>query len=102
MTFYGFLLFLVFNGLVILALIAHVRASIVDPGEIPKDIEIPDYVDESTLKCCEKGTCKMNWKPQRAHHCSECELCVFKVSFDSKEILTSFLFKYRWTIIALG
>ena len=80
LTFYGLLNCIVFNTFVGLALFTHVRASFADPGYMPKEIELPDYVDTAKLKCCSKGKCKMAWKPDRAHHCSECEVCVFKVS----------------------
>ena len=59
-------------------MISHLRASLGNPGYIPQDIELPDYVDTAKLRCCQR--CNMRWKPQRAHHCSECETCVFKVS----------------------
>ena len=45
LTFYGLLHFLLFNALVGIALFCHVRASFADPGEIPKSIEVPDFVD---------------------------------------------------------
>ena len=45
----GHLHFIVFNGLCILASITHIRASFTDPGEIPKDIEIPDFVETAKL-----------------------------------------------------
>ena len=34
-------------------------------------------IDEKDLKLCQK--CEMNWKPERAHHCSRCRVCVFKM-----------------------
>lgn len=78
LTMYGFLNFTIFNGLVLMALLSHLRASFADPGYIPKDIEVPDYIDTAKLNTCER--CSMSWKPQRAHHCSECGVCIFKVS----------------------
>jgi hypothetical protein len=83
LTFYGCLNFLIFNGCILFALIAHLRASFADPGYIPKDIEVPDYIDTAKLNTCER--CSMSWKPQRAHHCSECGVCVFKVSLLHKK-----------------
>jgi len=53
------------------------RASFTNPGLIPKEIEVPDYVDTAGLNTCER--CNMTWKPQRAHHCSECGVCVYKM-----------------------
>ena len=61
-----------------MAIASHIRATFADPGEIPKDIEVPDFVDTVKLRNCEK--CDMRWKPMRAHHCSECNKCIFKVS----------------------
>lgn len=61
-----------------MSVITHLRASFADPGLIPEKIELPDYVDTAKLNSCEK--CDMRWKPQRAHHCSTCQRCVFKVS----------------------
>ena len=69
---------LLFNGVCILAAVSHLRAYLSDPGYIPKGIEIPDNVETAMLESCEK--CSMNWKPERAHHCSTCNACIFKVS----------------------
>jgi len=49
--------------MVTMALICHFRAGMADPGEIPKDIIVPDYVDTAKLNNCEKGKCSMRWKP---------------------------------------
>lgn len=74
---YGIFHFFIFNALCLMTIITHLRGCIADPGYIPKHIEVPDYVDTAQLNCCEK--CQMRWKPQRAHHCSECGLCIFKM-----------------------
>jgi hypothetical protein len=92
---YGLLNLVLFNGLCLMAVIAHLRAGCANPGLLPKDIEVPDYVDTALLNSCEK--CDMRWKPMRAHHCSECETCVYRVSFFS--FTKPFL---RWTTIAHG
>ena len=60
---YGVLNMLGFNGIIAMALLCHFRAGMADPGEIPKDIVVPDYVDIVKLANCEKGTCCMRWKP---------------------------------------
>ena len=83
---WGVFLFFLFNSLIIIAIICHIRASFADPGYIPKDILIPDYVDDSKLKSCGKGQCGPRWKPERAHHCSECQVCIFKVMYFLKLI----------------
>jgi hypothetical protein len=54
LTFYGILNFAVFNFLCSMALIAHLRAAFADPGYIPDEIEVPDYVDTALLKNCHK------------------------------------------------
>ena len=79
LTGYGLINFVLFNSLIFFALISHLRASFTNPGLIPKEIEVPDYVDTAGLNTCER--CNMTWKPQRAHHCSECGVCVYKVSY---------------------
>ena len=89
LTFYGCVNFFIFNGLIVLALVSHLRASFADPGYIPKDIEVPDYIDTAKLNTCER--CSMAWKPQRAHHCSECGVCIFKVSFGGEMWIYSLL-----------
>ncbi len=40
-------------------------------------------MDPARVKYCRK--CDMNWKPERAHHCSECKQCVFKVILVANE-----------------
>jgi hypothetical protein len=89
---------IIFNGFCLLAISSHIRATFADPGEIPNDIEVPDYVDTVKLRNCEK--CDMRWKPMRAHHCSECNKCIFKVSISIFNHLSSFF--PRWIIIAHG
>ena len=90
LTQYGMINFLFFNGFCAMSIITHIRASIADPGSIPTNIEVPDYVDTAQLNCCEK--CQMRWKQQRAHHCSECGICIFKVRF--KFDFTNLFFVY--------
>jgi hypothetical protein len=79
LSFYGILNMIIFNGLCFLSIFSHLRATFADPGLIPDDIEVPDFVDTVKLKNCER--CDMKWKPERAHHCSECNKCIFKVSY---------------------
>lgn len=69
--------FIIFNTLCFLSLLSHWRAAWADPGSIPKTKEAPVGLDLSHVKYCKK--CDFNWKPERAHHCSECGTCVFKV-----------------------
>ena len=78
--------FLMFNTLCFLSLISHWRAAWADPGSIPKTQEPPGGMNLAHVKYCKK--CDFNWKPERAHHCSECGTCVFKVR---KISLTRFL-----------
>jgi palmitoyltransferase len=39
--------------------------------------EAPAEMIPKRVKYCRK--CDMNWKPERAHHCSECGQCIFKM-----------------------
>ena len=78
LSFYGLIHFAVFNFFVSMSIITHVRAYFADPGRVPDDIEVPEHIDTNRLSSCEK--CDMRWKPERAHHCSECGTCIFKVS----------------------
>jgi hypothetical protein len=94
LTPWGTLWFFIFNTLCVLSLIAHWRAAWADPGSIPKMKEAPGSMDPSRVKFCKK--CDFNWKPERAHHCSECGTCVFKVFFPL------YLYNRRWIIIAPG
>jgi hypothetical protein len=61
LTFYGLINSFIFNLFCLMALCAHIRATFADPGYIPEDVEIPDYIDTSNLKSCDK--CDMRWKP---------------------------------------
>jgi hypothetical protein len=53
LTTFGVIHFILFNGLFFMVIVAHLRASMGDPGFIPKDIELPDYVDTAVLKSCD-------------------------------------------------
>ena len=77
LTTWGTIFFIVFNTLCTLAVIAHWRAAWADPGKVPKMKEPPGSMVPSRVKYCRK--CEMNWKPERAHHCSECGQCIFKM-----------------------
>ena len=68
-----------FNGLVILALTAHLRAAFSDPGRIQEGMTAPFQSEYSETKNCEKCTGKATWKPERAHHCRECGFCIHKM-----------------------
>ena len=78
LTFYGLIHWLLFNTACYMAILSHIRGTFANPGLIPDNLELPDYVDTARLNICEK--CDNKWKPERAHHCSECNQCVFKVS----------------------
>ena len=52
LSFYGILNLIIFNGFCLMAILSHIRATFADPGEIPEDIEVPDYVDTVKLNNC--------------------------------------------------
>ena len=68
-----------FNGLCTMAISCHLRAANTDPGRIPEGMKAPFQSDFMEMKNCEKCVGKETWKPQRAHHCSECGFCIFKM-----------------------
>ena len=80
LTGWGFFYCTTFNGVCLLAVIAHIRAAFSDPGRIPEGLKAPFQSEYMELKFCEKCKGKETWKPVRAHHCSTCGYCVFKVS----------------------
>ncbi|KAJ8252581.1 hypothetical protein COCON_G00218930 [Conger conger] len=71
-----------FNCLALLALTAHLRTMLTDPGAVPKGNATKEYMDSLQLKpgeviykcpkCC-------SIKPERAHHCSICKRCIRKM-----------------------
>ncbi|XP_029951618.1 palmitoyltransferase ZDHHC7-like [Salarias fasciatus] len=68
-----------FNGLAALALAAHLRTMLTDPGAVPRgnaarrhgtDLQLlPGQELSKCSKCC-------SIKPHRAHHCSICQRCI--------------------------
>lgn len=79
LTFMGFLYFLLFNGCCLMAYVCHLRAAFSDPGRIPEGMTPPFQSEYDEIKNCTKCVGKETWKPARAHHCSECGFCVFKM-----------------------
>ena len=58
---------------------SHLRAAFADPGRIPEGFSPPFASEYFEMKNCEKCPGKETWKPPRSHHCSECNVCVFKM-----------------------
>lgn len=73
----GTICFIIFNTLCFLSILAHWRAAWSDPGVVPRMKEPPGHMSVERVKYCRK--CDMHWKPERAHHCSECGVCIFKM-----------------------
>ena len=77
--------FAVFNLLVALAVSSHVRTMTTDPGAIPyhtTPLSLPPAPQPSqphlpAVPSC--GQCSFSYKPERAHHCSVCRRCVYKM-----------------------
>ena len=78
LTMTGFIYALVFNSFCILSISSPFRAAIIDPGTIPHGFKQPEYLQEGSYKYCKKCP-NSTWKPERAHHCSECGNCIFKM-----------------------
>ena len=70
---------LTFNGFCFLAIFTHLRAAFTDPGKIEEGMTPPFQSEFMDMKNCEKCQGRETWKPARAHHCSECDFCVFKM-----------------------
>ena len=79
LTMKGFFYFITFNGFCLMAYLSHLRAAFTDPGRIPEGMVAPFQSEYGENKNCEKCVGKETWKPMRAHHCSECGFCVFKM-----------------------
>ena len=77
--------FALFNVLVFLAVSAHVRTMTTDPGAIPfhttpltlPPAPLPSQPHLPAVPSC--GQCSFSYKPERAHHCSVCRRCVYKM-----------------------
>jgi len=71
----------VFNTVVFLAVLSHLRAVLSDPGVVPlptaridfSDVHSGPQSDEGEKTIC--GRCEM-YRPPRAHHCRVCQRCV--------------------------
>jgi len=79
----GYAIIACFWVLVLLMLIAYYMVCTVSPGR-PKDIfgiidtenDVPMRINGNDIKMCHK--CK-SYKPDRCHHCSDCEQCTLKM-----------------------
>ena len=80
MSGWGIWYFITFNTLCLLSIISHQRAAFSDPGIIPPGLRAPYTPENYEIKNCDKCKIKDTWKPVRAHHCTECGHCIFKVS----------------------
>ena len=56
---------------------SHIRCVFADPGTVPHGaLPLPSATDEERLNMCVKCN---QFKPPRAHHCSECGRCIVKM-----------------------
>ncbi|GAU95382.1 hypothetical protein RvY_07008-2 [Ramazzottius varieornatus] len=73
---------ILFNGLVLLAVVSHVRTVMSEPGIVQKNTATDERIRElelapgTVIMRCPKCVCI---KPERAHHCSICKRCVRKM-----------------------
>jgi hypothetical protein len=81
-TFERLMHLIVFELLVFLAIVSHLKSMFTDPGSVPRGtatreaIESLGLADCPVLFKCQK-CCAI--KPQRAHHCSVCQRCIRKM-----------------------
>ena len=73
----GTIIFLIFNLFGYIATISHLRASFCNPGIITNELRPPAEIPEDEIKGCKRWN--LIWKPIRAHHCSECNVWIFKM-----------------------
>lgn len=68
----------IFTTFAFLAVVAHVKAMITDPGVVPRESSSEEEVLERRQQGEEIRYCKKcrSIKPDRAHHCSTCEHCI--------------------------
>ncbi|CAE8626868.1 unnamed protein product, partial [Polarella glacialis] len=57
-----------------LSWISHVRAMTTDPGTVSESSSPPSYPSPRACKLCQA-----RWKPPRAHHCKTCRRCIFRM-----------------------
>ena len=74
----GVIYLIVFNTFCLLAYVSFLRAACSNPGKIEPGTTAPFKSKYDTMKVCEK-TGMGTWKPTRAHFCSQCGFCVFKM-----------------------
>uniref|UniRef100_A0A0L8GBT2 Palmitoyltransferase n=2 Tax=Octopus bimaculoides TaxID=37653 RepID=A0A0L8GBT2_OCTBM len=79
---YSFINGIIFNSFVLLALGAHIRTMLSDPGAVPRGNATRENLMKLGLKKgevvfqCPKC---LSIKPDRAHHCSVCQRCIRKM-----------------------
>lgn len=73
----------VFETLIVLMVVAHVRAMCSDPGSVAQKTVTPEEIsvgstrtDVPKRRYCRRCQCV---KPPRAHHCSTCDRCIMKM-----------------------
>eukprot|EP00753_Platysulcus_tardus_P016584 PLAT5854.1.p1 GENE.PLAT5854.1~~PLAT5854.1.p1 ORF type:complete len:294 (+),score=114.82 PLAT5854.1:1-882(+) len=75
----GLLHLVIFESLVLLGLISHLKAMCYNPGAVPADAAAleTDMTTDGMLLLCRR--CDSIYKPPRAHHCSICGRCIVKM-----------------------
>lgn len=79
---------------------SHIRCVFADPGSVPHNaLPLSSATDEERLNMCVKCN---QFKPPRAHHCSECGRCIVKMDHHCPYFLYSLRLKSSWVNNCVG
>lgn len=70
----GLFLLALYQLLLMLSLVSHVRAVTTDPGTMSLSSAPESLSNPRNCKLCQE-----RWKPPRAHHCKTCRCCIFRM-----------------------
>jgi palmitoyltransferase ZDHHC3/7/25 len=72
---WGYFWLILFQVLLINAIVSHAKATFMEPGYTPK-LPVPNDLPIEKIRYCEKCD---QWKPDRTHHCRACKRCIHRM-----------------------